>query len=404
MRQIILALFSLAQWGLAAEVSDPFAKVPHDDATFCELEQIPFQKLFDLPTALIHLPDGSSVVACQRGMFWRIDLKNPAKPVGVFLDFRETMKHSSAFEDGVHGIALHPEFTGNGRLFLSYTQNNPRRTVLSEMQVDLKNDFKVMPATEKIFFELEQPLADHWGGQILFGPEDGKLYLGLGDGGLRNDPYRMPQNLWSLHGKILRIDIDKTSGDRLYGIPADNPFIHNQLVRPEIYASGLRNPWGLAFDEETGYLWCADVGQDYWEEINRIEKGGNYGWSDRDGPHRLAAHPEPLLKDSTPIDPVFAYTRTRLEGICIIGGMVYRGARFPELIGSYIYGEWGFGFVEAIHLNEEATEATRRLTLHRKKKDTDVFNPTVVSSDPDGELIVLSQNGTVWTLKRSDKK
>jgi len=386
----------------SAEEIDPYASVPHQEgAAWGKLVPLPFTELFDLPVGLVHLPDGSTLIACQRGMFYRVRLGDPSQASEGYLDFRDMMEGAVAFEDGVHGIALHPQFESNGRIFLSYSQNDPRRAVLSEMVVSLDRDFAPFRETERVIFELEQPLADHWGGQILFGP-DGMLYIGLGDGGLRDDPYRMSQNLWALHGKILRIDVDREDGNRRYGIPADNPFVGMQLMREEIFASGLRNPWGMAFDPVTGYLWCADVGQDYWEEVNRITPGGNYGWSDRDGPGPLAAHPEPLLKDSVPINPVFAYTRNRGEGICIIGGMVYRGKRFPELQGSYLYGEWGFGLVEALELAEDQSEASRRTTLYRKEAEGPTFNPVFLGEDPDGELVVLSHNGSVWVLERAE--
>ncbi len=383
---------------------NPYGEVPKENAGWCALEKLPFGEVFDLPVGFIHLPDGSTIIACQRGMFYRVDLKAPETPATVFLDFRERMKGVAAFEDGVHGLALHPQFEMNGRFFLSYSQNDPRRTVISEMKVDLENDYRLEPETERIIFTLQQPLADHWGGQILFGPDDGLLYIGLGDGGLRDDPYRMAQNPWALHGKILRIDIDRKQGGLAYGIPPDNPFVGLQLMREEIYATGIRNPWGLSFDPETGHLWCADVGQDFWEEINRIEKGGNYGWSDRDGPAAFYKPRELLLEDAEMIDPVFAYTRMRGDGICIIGGMSYRGERFPELEGAYVYAEWGLGIVEAIELSDDEKRATRRWTLHLKPADGGPFNPTFVGADLDGEILVLSQDGTVWELKRTSGK
>lgn len=376
---------------------DAYQNVRKEAVHWCSLSPLPYPKQIDLPVGMTHLPDGTTVIPCQRGMFYRVDLADPSKPVKEFLDFRETMRGIESFEGGVHGLAFHPEFETNGRMFLSYSQHNPKRTVLSELRVDLAQGYQPLPGTERVIFELEQPLSDHWGGQILFGPE-GYLYLGLGDGGLRDDPYRLAQNLWSLHGKILRIDVDKKDGAREYGIPPENPFVGQQLMREEIYASGIRNPWGLAFDKQTGKLWCADVGQDLWEEINCIEKGGNYGWSDRDGPDGLAAHPHALLKDAKTIDPIFAYSRVNQDGICIIGGLIYRGKEIPELKGCYVYGDWGFGLVEAVKFNTDQTAAAERYILYKKPEDIGPFNPTFVGSDPEGEIIVLSQDGAIWRL------
>ncbi len=379
---------------------DPYDSVPHEKVvSWCRLAPLPFDSRFDLPSGIVHLPDGTTVVACQKGMFHRVDLRDPSRSTTVFLDFRETMDHWRHFEEGVHGIALHPNFEENGRMFLSYTLNDPRRKVVSEMRVDVESDFTPLPETERIFFEHLQPLAEHWGGQIAFGP-DGMLYLAIGDGGMRNDPYRMAQGLWNFHAKLLRIDVNRTDGACGYGIPPDNPFLGDQEVRPEIYAIGLRNPWGMAFDEDTGRLWVADVGQDLWEEINCIEKGGNYGWSDRDGPIALAAHPEPLLAEAKFRDPVFGYSRVNGDGICIIGGYVYRGPEFPELENCYLYADWGYGVVEAIELSKDGSRALKRMTLHRRLADSGYFNPTFVGADTKGEPIVLSQDGAVWALCR----
>ncbi len=398
-----LVFLTAASPGIDPLAGNPYGEVPREDATWCALNKLPFPETYFSPVGFIHLPDGTTIVACQRGMFYRLDLRAPEKPVKVFLDFREVMTGIDDFEAGVHGLALHPEFAKNGRMFLSYSQNNPRRTVISEMYVDRKANYKIKPKTEKIIFELQQPLADHWGGQILFGPEDGLLYIGIGDGGLRDDPYRLAQNPWTLHGKILRIDVNHKQGNLAYSIPKENPFVGMQLMREEIYASGLRNPWGLAFDPKTGHLWCADVGQDFWEEINVIKKGGNYGWSDRDGPMAFFKTRDPLLDNVNFIDPVFAYTRMRGDGICIIGGILYRGKKFPELEGSYIYGEWGFGLVEAVKISEDETKSLQRWTLYRKPGDGTSFNPTFIGTDQEGEIVVLSQEGTLWTLDRVEK-
>ena len=380
----------------------PFADVPFNEVSSCALVRLRPDDLFDQPVGFAHLPDGSTVIACQRGLFHRVHLDRPSIPPEIFLDLRSRMEGLDNFEEGVHGIVFHPDFKSNGRCFLSYSQNHPRRTVISEMKVDRSpGDFAAVPRTERVLLEVQQPLADHWGGQVVFGP-DGFLYIGLGDGGLRDDPYRMAQNPWLLHGKILRIDVDQTQGALAYAIPKDNPFVGLQLMREEIWASGLRNPWGLAFDPETHHLWCADVGQDAWEEINLITKGGNYGWSDRDGPGPFPVHPVPLLPDAELKDPAYAYTRMRGDGICIVGGILYRGEKLPELRGSYIYGDWGYGYLEAVKISDDSTHATQRHTLYRKPADSGPFNPVFIGADTEGEPIVLSQNGTVWRLAPAD--
>ncbi|MCA1964029.1 MAG: PQQ-dependent sugar dehydrogenase, partial [Prosthecobacter sp.] len=308
----------------------------------------------------------------------------------------ERMKDILLFEEGVHGIAFHPQFASNRLFYLSYTQNAPRRTVISEMRADTSAKPVALPGTERILLEIPQPLADHWGGHLVFGP-DGMLYIALGDGGMRDDPYALAQNPWVLHGKVLRLDVDARSGALPYGIPPDNPFTASQVVRHEIYALGLRNPWGLSFDPKTGRLWCADVGQDLWEEINLIKPGANYGWSHREGAAATSFHPHPLIPGTAHEDPVHAYTRLRQEGICIVGGFVYRGQKLHGLEGAYLFADWGYGHVWAPEMDEEA-RPLRRLVLYRGPAEHK-FNPTLVVADSEAEPLVLSQDGALYRLE-----
>lgn len=362
--------------------------------------------VFDSPAAVARIPGspGWVVIAMQRGELWCAHPESGEKR--LFLDFRKRMQGVILFEEGVHGIAFHPQFLGNGLFYLSYTQNDPRRSLLVEMAVKpgyLKHGpVEADPASERLLLEVPQPLAEHWGGCLAF-DASGCLLYGLGDGGLRNDPYRLAQNPWSLHGKILRLDVDQRSGALPYGIPKDNPFADDQLARSEIYALGLRNPWGMHLDPQTKELWCADVGQDFWEEINLIFPGGNYGWSDRDGYWPLPAHAganqlHPGFAET--IDPVHAYTRLRAEGLCIIGGFVYRGKKMPALQGHYLFADWAMGRVWALEVAREngGVRAVRRLLIH-DRAGNESFNPTVIAPDADGEPLVLSQNGAVYAIE-----
>ncbi|TDU72790.1 quinoprotein glucose dehydrogenase [Prosthecobacter fusiformis] len=380
----------------------PPLEIPEEVLGGIGLHHLKFDREFDSPVTLATLPEGQGeqVIALQRGEFCavRLDGSGQWRP---FLDFRQRMAGITMFEEGVHGIAFHPQFETNRLFYLSYTQNEPRRTVISEMRATPGDMPTALPESERVLLEIQQPLADHWGGHIHFGP-DGLLYIALGDGGLRNDPYRLAQNPWVLHGKILRLDINARTGKLPYGIPADNPFANDQLSRPEIYALGLRNPWGLSFDSQTGHLWCADVGQDLWEEINLIKKGANYGWSDRDGPAETAFHPGPLLANTATTDPVHAYTRLRGEGICIVGGLLYRGENMPALQGTFLFADWGFGTVWALEMDDLNERATRRLVVHRKP-DAMKFNPTLLTSDAQGEPVLLSQEGNLYRLEYSEE-
>lgn len=379
----------------------PAAELPEETMTGVVLRKLAFDREFDSPVMLASLPDasGEQVVAMQRGEFCavRLDGSGQWRP---FLDFREKMKGIVLFEEGVHGIAFHPRFAENRLFYISYSQNEPRRTVISEMRASKDATPDALPETERVLLEIPQPLADHWGGHIAFGP-DGCLYIALGDGGLRNDPYRLAQNPWVLHGKVLRIDVNGRSGNLPYAIPEDNPFAKEQTVRREIFALGFRNPWGLSFDARTGQLWCADVGQDLWEEINRVEAGANYGWSDREGPAKSAFHAHSYLPDTAITDPVHAYTRLRGEGICIVGGLLYRGQKLPQLDGAFVFADWGYGTIWALGIDPTSGLPSRRSVLHRKDAEHK-FNPTLVTADVDGEPVLLSQDGALYRLEKDD--
>lgn len=374
----------------------PPPDVPEENFPGIALVRLSMGREFDSPVMLTVVPggEGEQVVAMQRGELCAVNLGEGSwRP---FLDLRERMKGIMLFEEGVHGIAFHPEFTRNRLFYLSYTQNEPRRTVISEMRATEGAAPKAVPESERILLEVQQPLADHWGGHLAFGP-DGMLYLAMGDGGLRDDPYSLAANPWVLHGKILRIDVNKRDGALPYGIPPDNPFAGEQTTRKEIYALGLRNPWGLSFDSKTGKLWCADVGQDLWEEVNLIKPGANYGWSHLEGRLKTAFHSRPLLSGTTFVEPVHAYSRLRGEGICIVGGMIYRGGKLAGLEGCYLFADWGYGHVWALEMDAEQ-HALRRLVLHRGPAEHK-FNPTLVVVDADGEPVVLSQDGALYRLE-----
>lgn len=381
----------------AAPVIPP-PEIPEEPVPGLVLRQLAFDREFDSPVMLATMPgeEKEQVIAMQRGEFCavRLDGSGQWRP---FLDFAEKMKGITLFEEGVHGIAFHPRFAENRLFYLSYSQNDPRRTVISEMRASEGSTPEALPATERVLLEIRQPLADHWGGHIAFGP-DGCLYIALGDGGLRDDPYRLAQNPWVLHGKILRIDVNGRSGSLPYAIPADNPFAQDQMVRQEIFALGFRNPWGLSFDARSGQLWCADVGQDMWEEVNRVERGANHGWSDRDGPVKAPFHPDSYLPNVAMADPVHAYTRMRGEGICIVGGLLYRGGKLPHLDGSFVFADWGYGTVWALMMDPATGMPVRRGVLHRKDPEHK-FNPTLVTADADGEPVILSQEGSLYRLE-----
>jgi glucose/arabinose dehydrogenase len=276
----------------------------------------------------------------------------------LLLDLTEKVSQwtaPGANEQGLLGLAMHPRFKSNGEFFVYYTAREDDRTVVSRFRVSKDDPNRADPQSEEVILEVEQPFKNHNGGSIEFGP-DGFLYISLGDGGLRNDPFNHGQNLSELLGSILRIDVDSVSDERKYGIPADNPFVGTPGARPEIYAFGLRNPWRIAFDRQTGTLWAGDVGQELWEEVNIIHKGGNYGWSSREGTQAFGnREADPSLP--SPIDPVWEYDHG--VGKSITGGRVYRGAAVPELIGKYIYADYVSGSVWALSYDGSTGKMTR---------------------------------------------
>ena len=242
---------------------------------------------------------------------------------------------------GLLGLTFHPDYENNGYFYVNYTVSNPRKTRISRFQVSSENPDSADKNTEVILLTFNQPFSNHNGGWIGFGPDDGFLYIGTGDGGSGGDPQNNGQSIVTFLGKILRIDIDNQDPGLEYAIPLDNPFADSTgNVVKEIYAWGLRNPWRSSFDPVTGWLWSADVGQNAWEEIDIIENGKNYGWRCYEG-----NHPFNLSGCDFPeyIFPIWEYSHGL--GCSVTGGYVYRGPTVPELTGKYIYADLCTGTV-----------------------------------------------------------
>ena len=276
----------------------------------------------------------------QAGRVLRLDLDKPdAREPSVWLDIREQV-NDRGNEEGLLSMAFHPKFAENGRFFLYYTAERPRRSELTRFQVDKATGLPDI-RTAKVFLEVAQPYSNHNGGTVLFGP-DGMLYLSLGDGGAANDPHGHGQNLSSLLAKVIRIDVDTASGNRPYSIPADNPFIDTPDAAPEVWACGLRNVWRMSFDRASGRLYGGDVGQNQWEEIDLIERGGNYGWNPREGLHAFNGGRNGSARPNF-IEPIAEYSHS--DGVSVTGGFVYRGKRLPGLQGVYLYADYAFGTI-----------------------------------------------------------
>lgn len=321
--------------------SQPSAAVPS-----VSLVKVFADEKWTRPTQIVARPDLDDVLyVIEQG--GRIKAVKPSAPQGnasLFMDIRDRVSFTTN-EEGLLSLVFHPRFAENREFLVYYSAERPRRTVLSRFKavaapdsartagLDLIGD----PASEEVLLTILQPYWNHNGGTALFGP-DGMLYLSIGDGGAANDPHNYGQDLTSLLSKVIRIDVDRREDNRPYAIPADNPFVRRENVRPEIWAYGLRNVWRMSFDRTTGTLWGGDVGQNAWEEIDLIVRGGNYGWNLREGARAFRRGGE---QRGDMIDPVIEYPRK--EGISVTGGYVYRGTKYPMLQGVYLYADYGYG-------------------------------------------------------------
>ncbi|MDH4068614.1 MAG: PQQ-dependent sugar dehydrogenase, partial [Dehalococcoidia bacterium] len=271
-----------------------------------------------------------------------------------------------------------------------YSAADPRRSVLSRFSLDEENTNIADPQSEVVIMEVAQPYSNHNGGQLAFGP-DGYIYIGLGDGGSGGDPLGNGQNLSTLLGSILRIDVSGLSAPGDYEIPADNPFVGIEGARPEIWAYGLRNPWRFSFDSETGLLWAGDVGQNLWEEIDIISKGANYGWNIMEGFHCYS--PSTDCNQSGLTLPVVEYGRS--QGCSVTGGYVYRGAQIASLQGHYIYGDYCSGNIWALAYDGSAVTENKLLV-------DSSLSITSFGVDVTGNLYILDRQGGIYTLVQTE--
>lgn len=344
-------------------------------------------------------PDTWFVVE-QAGTIWRLAPRRGGEGWvrRVFLDVTERVSRRHN-EEGLLGLAFSPHFGTEGHpheraFYVNYSARpGDRRSVLSRFFAGGRR-VPADPGAEEVLLEVPQPYGNHNGGGLVFGP-DGFLYWSLGDGGAANDPHDHGQNAGTLLGTILRLDVGPTAATddpegRPYGIPADNPLVHRDDARPELFAYGLRNAWRFSFDRETGDLWAADVGQDKYEYVFVIEPGGNHGWRLLEGFHRFMLPAGSTLPPGlTP--PVFEYPHS--DGLSITGGFVYRGEAIEALRGWYVFADYVTRRIWVLRPLPEGGYA------HAELLDEAAFVSSFAQGH-DGELLVLDHMGTrkVWRL------
>ncbi|MFQ5571122.1 MAG: PQQ-dependent sugar dehydrogenase, partial [Rhodothermales bacterium] len=342
---------------------------------------------FERPVDLQHAGDGSNrlFVVEQRGVI-RVFANDPsANDAPFFLDIRSRVRDTSS-EEGLLGLAFHPNYADNGFFYVYYSASNRRRSVIARYSVNPNNPDRADTNSEVVLLEVTQPFDNHNGGQIRFGP-DGFLYIALGDGGSGGDPQGHGQNRTTLLGSIVRIDVDTPSGGRNYGIPSDNPFVGNtEGFREEIYAYGLRNPWRFSFDADTGRLWAADVGQDDFEEVDIIESGGNYGWNTMEGFHCF--RPSSGCNQNGLALPVWEYAHQGGRR-SVTGGFVYRGTNVPELAGHYVYADFITGQIWALEYDGQ------QVVQNTELRDTNL-PISAFGVDERHELYLCSFDGLIY--------
>jgi glucose/arabinose dehydrogenase len=352
----------------------------------------PFATISGSPLAISAPEDGTGrlIVAAQDGKIWSV-ASDGSVGSDPMIDLGPRL--TSGGEQGLLGLDVHPSFPDDRRVFVNYTDRNGD-TIVASLEVDPADPDRILDATHRRLLFVDQPFANHNGGEVLFGA-DGHLYVFLGDGGSGGDPQGNGQRLDTLLGKVLRLDIDHPSGDQGYGIPAGNPFADRD-GRDEIWLYGLRNPWRASFDRATADLWIGDVGQGSWEEVDVVRAGQaglNFGWNRMEGAH--CYQPESGCEQEGLTPPLTEYGHD--DGCTVIGGYVYRGAAYPLLQGAYLFADYCSGTIWAI--DAATSEAT---------------DPVVVGSLPDeniasfgedlaGELYVTTLGGRIYRVTAAER-
>jgi len=377
-----------SSFGLSVRPSNSTCVLPNAPvlSSNIELNRVFTNLSFNRPIALRQSPVNLSrwYVVEQSGVI-RTFLSNDVN-ASVFANLTDRVS-TLGNEMGLLGMALHPNFANNNFVYLYYSTSGgvenhqsviSRFTATSATTLDTTSELEIM--------RFNQPYNNHNGGNILFGP-DGFLYIGLGDGGSAGDPENRAQNNLTLLGKMLRINVDTAANGNNYSIPSDNPFVGSSGL-DEIFATGLRNPWRWSFDKNTGDIFAGDVGQNQWEEVDIITKGGNYGWRCYEGNN--AFNTANCLAQNSYDAPIYEYDHS--EGFSITGGYVYRGNAIPSLFGTYLYTDYGSGPIWGI------SDPTGPNAVNSELINAPFFISSF-AEDSDGELYLLDfSNGQIFKI------
>lgn len=332
----------------------------------------------------------------QSGTVWIVDLKTGERAEKPFLEIKNLVTRKSN-EQGLLGLAFAPDFDKTGRYYVNYNRKDGDSLVVRFVSQDrLTTD----PDSGETILEYDQPFANHNGGWLDFGP-DGYLYIATGDGGAANDPKNLAQDMSSLLGKVLRLDV---SGDKGYKIPAGNPYQKQKDIKPEIIANGMRNPWRCSFDRKTGDFWSADVGQGLWEEINVValkelnEK--NFGWRLREGEIKT---PNKSVGGDIPanhVDPIYVYKHGSgpTEGLSVTGGYVYRGTKIPGFEGRYIFADYQNPRIWSFVMKNGKAEDFKDHTTELQPKDGRINLISSFAEDASGEQYLVDHTGSVYRI------
>jgi glucose/arabinose dehydrogenase len=393
---------------LAAACAQTDAELPEGPALAWQ-PAFPAQAGFDRPLFVAFAPNDPDMayVVTQPGLVFRIPRDGRKAERQTFLDLSGTV-FTDHMEEGLLGFAFDPYHADNGHVFVCYSERIParsetmangksaksnRQSVVARFTAKAGKDGPAVdPSSELRLLSVFQPFGNHNGGTIVFGP-DGMLYVGLGDGGAANDPFDNSQSKQNLLGKVLRLDVREATAERPYRVPADNPFVGEAAARGEIWCYGLRNPWRIAFDRATGDLWCGDVGQNQREEVDRLVKGGNYGWNVLEAADLFDLRREKVPAPAGAVPPVAWYPHS--VGLSVTGGHVYRGTKIPGLVGWYVYAD--FHTLRAFAVREDRQDGKHQVVALARLPN----QPSSFAEEPDGELLVtcfFGRNGKVLRM------